>query len=85
MTIQVEVRPETEARLAAEAEARGVPVEKYAGSLLDEALALSTSGSGKLTVDELQTMLREIAEGSEKLPRVPTSAFSRESFYEDRP
>ena len=85
MTIQVEVRPETEARLAAEAEARGVPVEKYAGLLLDEALALSTSGSGKLTVDELHTMLREIAEGSEKLPRVPTSAFSRESFYEDRP
>lgn len=86
MTIQVELKPETQARLAAEAEAHGIPVEQYAGSLLDEALALSTSsGSGKLTVDELQTMLREIAEGSEKLPHVPTSAFSRESFYEDRP
>ena len=85
MTIQVELKPETQARLAAEAEAHGVPVEQYAGSLLDEALALYPSGSGKLTLDELQTMLREIAEGSDKLPHVPTSAFSRESFYEDRP
>jgi hypothetical protein len=84
MTIQVEVSPETEARLVAAAQARGVALEKYAGILLHDALAPSANGSGKLTLEEFHTMLREIAEGSENLPQLPTSAFSRESFYEDR-
>jgi hypothetical protein len=84
MTIQVKLGPETEARLAAEAEARGIPLESCAVALLDEVLASRASGSGKLTVDEVQRMLREIAEGSESLPHLPTSAFTRESFYEDR-
>lgn len=83
MTIQVELSPETEARLAAAAQARGVAVEEYAGTLLREVLASPTTGTGKLTVDELHTMLKEIAEGSENLPQLPTSAFTRESFYED--
>ena len=39
---------------------------------------------GGLSVGELHAMLDAIAEGSEKLPKVPTSAFTRESFYEDR-
>jgi len=84
MTIQVELSPETEARLSAGAQARGVALEQYAGTLLHDALASSATGSGKLTVEEFHKMLREIAEGSEKLPQLPTSAFSRESFYEGR-
>jgi len=82
MTIQVELTPEAEARLTAAAQARGIALEKYAGTLLYEVLAAPPAGSGRLTVDELDTMLREIAEGSERLPHVPTSAFTRESFYE---
>ena len=84
MTIQVELSIETEARLAAAAQAHGVAPEKYAGTLLHEVLASSRTGSGKLTVDELRLMLREIAEGSDVLPHLPTSAFNRESFYEGR-
>jgi hypothetical protein len=82
MTIQVELDPETETRLAAAAQARGMALEKYAGDLLHEALAAPRAGSGKLTLDELHAMLRDIAEGSDKLPQLPTTAFSRESFYE---
>ena len=37
MTIQVEVSPETEARLAAQAAARSMDVRAYAASLLEEA------------------------------------------------
>lgn len=85
MTIQVELSFETQARLAAAAQAHGVAPEKYAGTLLYEMLASSPTGSGKLTVDELRHMLSEIAEGSNLLPHLPTSAFTRESFYEDRP
>lgn len=84
MTIQVELNPETQARLAAAAQARGVALEKYAGTLLQEVLAPSATGSGKLTVEEFHAMLRELAEGSERLPNIPTEAFTRESFYEDR-
>ena len=84
MTIQVELTPETEARLTAAAQARGVALEQYAGTLLHEVLAAPPAGSGKLSADELNTMLSEIAEGSDRLPLVPTSAFTRESFYEGR-
>lgn len=84
MTIQVELSAETEARLAAAAQARGVALGKYAGTLLHEVLASPPTGFGKLTMDELHKMLGEIAEGSDKLPHLPTSAFTRESFYENR-
>jgi hypothetical protein len=84
MTIQVELTPEAEARLAAAAQARGVALEQYAGTLLHEVLAAPPAGSGKLSVAELDAMLREMAEGSERLPHVPTSAFTRKSFYEGR-
>lgn len=84
MTIQVELSPETEARLAAAAQARGIAPEKYAEILLHDALGSSATGSGKLTVEQFHTMLQEIAEGSDNLPQLPTSAFSRQSLYEGR-
>jgi hypothetical protein len=84
MTIQVELSPEIEAQLTSAARANGVPPEKYAGSLLQNALTSAIGSSGRLTVDELHTMLREIARGSESLPVLPASASSRESFYQDR-
>jgi hypothetical protein len=85
MNIQVELSPEAGSRLKAEANAQGVALETYAGTLLQRALSGEQSHSGKLTEDELQAMLRQIADGSEKLPALPTSALTRESFYEDRP
>ena len=83
MTIQVELSAETQARLAAAARARGVAPEKYAGTLLQDALA-APGGSGRLTVEGFHDMLRALAQGSERLPSIPTEAFTRESFYEDR-
>jgi hypothetical protein len=71
-------------RLAAEAEAEGIALEEYAERLLREAIATHAEPQGQLSVAELHAMLAGIAEGSEKLPKVPTSAFTRESFYEDR-
>ncbi len=84
MTIQVELSPETEARLATEAKARGLAPEEYAGRLLQGRLTAPPAPSGKMTHEEFHKMLDEIGEGSEKLPNPPTSAFTRESFYEDR-
>jgi hypothetical protein len=38
-----------------------------------------------MTVEEFHKMLDELAVGAEKLPNLPTSAFSRESIYADHP
>jgi hypothetical protein len=46
MTIQVELSPEVEARLAAEAVMQGIPVEEYAGKLLQDALCPTQEGRG---------------------------------------
>ena len=84
MTIRVELNPETEARLKAEARAKGLPLEKAAEELLKEALTGRTLSRGRMSVEEFHRMLDAMAEGSERLPDLPTEAFSRESFYEDR-
>jgi hypothetical protein len=87
MTIRVELNPEMEARLVAEARSQGMPLEKLAERLLNEALTASSLPHDVLTVDEFHHMLERMAEGSEKLPNLPnlpTASFSRESFYEDR-
>ena len=83
MTIQVDLNPETEARLIAEARSQGVPLEKLAERLLKDALTGNFLPPGALTVDEFHAMLEAMAEGSEKLPNLTTESFSRESFYED--
>jgi hypothetical protein len=69
MTIQIELNPEVMERLAAEAEAQGVALEVYAERLLREAIATHAAPQGKLSVEELRTMLGAIAEGAEKLPK----------------
>lgn len=84
MTIRVDLNPETEARLAAKAHAQGLPLEEVAERLLQEALAERPLSRGQMSVAEFHRMLDAMAEGSEKLPDLPTEIFSRESFYEDR-
>ncbi len=65
MTIRVELNPETEARLVAEARSQGVPLEKLAERLLKQALIANSVPHGALTVDEFHHMLEGMAEGSE--------------------
>ena len=84
MTIRVELNPESEARLMAEARAQGVPLEKAAERLLREALSGRSLSHGRMTVEEFHRLLDAMAEGSERLPDLPTASFSRKSFYEDR-
>lgn len=84
MTIQVELRPEIAAQLAAEASAQGLPLEKVAERLLQEALASHSVLRETLSVDRFHAMLQSLASGSEALPNLPTETFTRESFYEGR-
>jgi hypothetical protein len=84
MTIQVEVSPEVEARLAAQAEARGMALEAYASKILEENLPVHRSRGGLLTDESIEEITRVLTHGSEKLPVLPPEATERESFYEDR-
>jgi hypothetical protein len=84
MTIHVELKPEIAAQLAAEASAQGLPLEKVAERLLQEALASRSVLQGTLSVEKFHAMLKSLASGSEALPNLPTETFTRESFYEDR-
>ena len=84
MTIQVELNPETEARLAARARAEGMPVERAAARILEEAMASRFAAPRNLSITEFHAMLASLAEGSEGLPNLPTQSFTRESFYEGR-
>jgi hypothetical protein len=84
MTIHVELNPEIAAQLAAEASAQGLPLEKVAERLLQEALASRPMLQGTLSVDKFHAMLKSLASGSEALPNLPTETFTRESFYEGR-
>ena len=84
MTIKVQLNAETEARLKAEARAQGLPLETVVERLLKEALAGRYMSNGQMSVEEFRRLLGALAEGSEKLPDLPTESFSRESFYEDR-
>jgi len=81
MTIRVELNAETEERLKAEARAKGLPLEKLAEQLLKEALTGRAGSHGRLSAEEFHRMLDAMAQGSEKLPDLPTESFSRESFY----
>jgi hypothetical protein len=84
MTLFLELDPETEARLKAQAERRGIAPEQYAGEFLRDNLPSYATGTGKLTREDLQAMREELTRGSEKLPILPPEATERSSFYEDR-
>ena len=84
MTIQLEVNPEIEARLLAEARDQGITPDKAPERLLEEAVAPRSLPQGNLTVEEFHRMLEALAADSEQLPNLPTERFTRESFYEDR-
>ena len=84
MTIQVEISPEAEARLSADAAVRGMALEKYASKLLEEAIPTYATGTGILLPGDVDKMTEVMTAGSENLPILPPEVNNRESYYEDR-
>jgi hypothetical protein len=84
MTIQVELNPETEARLMAESVARGLSLQEYVGQILRSHARNYATGTGILKPGDVDEMTRELTLGSEKLPVLPPEVNNRESYYEDR-
>ncbi len=69
--------------VVAQAQELGVPVEVYVQNLIEQARP-NSSGSQSRSARQIEDFLIAMAEGSEKLPLLPTSGFGRETFYEDR-
>ena len=89
MQIIVEIAPETGARLAAQAQARGVALEFYIAEKLENleaapAAGLLTPPAGRAArLADLEQFFTEMAKFSDKTPALPEEAFTRASFYQN--
>ena len=83
--IQLHLPPEIEARLAAGAQARGLTTESYAAQLIAERTPEPELQAGPVNrLASLEKFFDEMAAQSDKVPRLPDEAFTRESFYQDQ-
>jgi len=83
--IQLHLSPEIEARLAAEAQARGLTTESYAAQLIAERTPGPEAQAGPVNrLASLEKFFDEMAAQSDKIPLLPHAAFTRESFYQDQ-
>lgn len=82
--IQVVLKPEIEARLIAEAHAKGLEPSVYAGSVIERVFR-NENGSRRpsRSPEEVRAWLDSLTQFSEKIPQLPEQAFTRESFYKD--
>jgi hypothetical protein len=81
MTIQVELNPEMEALLIAEAQAQGIALEKYAQRLLQEALDSRPRRRSRASQDEFRRFLDALASKAPNAPQLRTETFSRGMIY----
>jgi hypothetical protein len=81
MTVRLELKPDVEASLAAQARARGVPLDAYLQSVIED--LAQAQAPGPASFQELMRTLDELAEMGRDLPPLPSRALSRESFYEN--
>jgi hypothetical protein len=81
MTIRVELNPEMERQLAAEALARGIALEVYAQRLLREAIASRSKGHTRASQEEFRAFLDALASKAPNVPQLRTETFSREIIY----
>ncbi len=84
--IQVELSPEVENRLQAQARAQGVEAESFVRNLIETAVRsapIRPRPSGAARLADLEQFFKEMAANSDKIPQLPDEAFTRESFYQD--
>lgn len=77
------MRPEIEARLATQAQLRGLDLETYAEKIIEDAVSQNMQSERELTTEEFRASLNTMTRFSDKIPALPIEAFTRESFYED--
>ncbi|AUT02832.1 hypothetical protein CLI64_21860 [Nostoc sp. CENA543] len=79
MTIQVNLKPEMEAHLIAQATMQGISVDRYLELLIERHLATSQESEWKLILDQLGR-----SPSLAKALPLSDEAISRESIYQER-
>ena len=82
MAITLNLPPEVEARLAAQARALGLQLNAYVQTLLQQQAAMEHSGE-TINLEQFEAELDALARGSDELPYLPAEALRRESIYQD--
>jgi hypothetical protein len=82
MTVRLELTPDVEESLAARARARGIPLDAYLQSVIED--LARTEGARPAMRQDLRATLDALADMGRNLPRLPPDALSRESIYRDR-
>lgn len=85
MTVTLELKPEVEERIVAEAKARGLSVEDYIQQELESKLG-TPARAGSLPYEEWLQMFNEWVHSHDyiKAPPLSDEAISRESIYRER-
>ena len=81
MTITLDLKPEVEERVLAEAQAQGVPVESYLAGVIEA--QVMPERKRRPTLEEFEADLEAIAEGTDDIPVLPPEALTREAIYGD--
>jgi hypothetical protein len=81
MTIHVELSPEMETQLAADAKTRGIPMESYAQRLLQEAITSRSSRLSRASQQEFRAFLDALTSKSPDASQLRSDTFSREMIY----
>lgn len=82
MTVKLELKPDIEANLAAQARARGIPLDAYLQGVIEQ--LARTEAARPASLEEIRATLDALAEMGRDLPPLPPDALSRESIYRDR-
>lgn len=81
MTVRLELKPDVEQNLAAQARARGVPLDAYLQSVIEE---VAGAGAARpASIQEIEAALDALAEMGRRLPQLPLEDLSRGSIYQD--
>ena len=81
MAVTLQLPPDLEDLLQEEARVRGLSLEQYVQTLLEQ--HLTPLRPQKLTPEEFEAALDRVAQYSDKIPDLPDEAFTREGIYRD--
>ena len=81
MTVRLEITPEIEASLNAQAAAKGIPLDAYLQDVIEDLARAQAAPAANL--EEFRATLDTLGEMGGSLPHVPSAAFNRESIYQD--
>jgi hypothetical protein len=82
MAVTLNLPPEVEASLAAQARALGLQLNFYVQILLEQQAGMGRTEQ-TINVEQFEAELDALAQSSDQLPYLPPAALTRESFYQD--